>query len=346
MKRFLPVLAALCWIGCAASGAGKAAKRVTLMTFNVENLFDTSDDPGKEDETFLPLSEKRTSSHRNKCLGIEVKKWREQCLSWDWSPEALAGKMENLSEVVRSVGDGRGPDILALQEVENLSVLKQWKETYLAGLSYQDPILIEGEDVRGIDVALLTKLKSARPPLLHRIPFDDMDKRRKKDTRGILEATLMLPDGKHMTVFVVHFPAPFHPAHVRRQALLFLNDLTKKKTDSAFVVALGDFNIPSEEDAATHVLDDIVAPAWLIAHRFCGECLGTTYYLPKKSWSFLDMILVSKTIEKTRWNIMSARVVQSISKQKDAFGHPRSYDWPSYQGVSDHFPLAATLSVR
>jgi hypothetical protein len=51
------ILRALCGAVLAACAAGATCDptRVVLMTFNVENLFDTEDDPRKLDDTFLPL---------------------------------------------------------------------------------------------------------------------------------------------------------------------------------------------------------------------------------------------------------------------------------------------------
>ncbi len=50
---------------------------VTVMTFNVENLFDNSDDPGKDDKTYLPLATKQDPGHVAECNEIEVERWRD-----------------------------------------------------------------------------------------------------------------------------------------------------------------------------------------------------------------------------------------------------------------------------
>jgi hypothetical protein len=60
---------------------------LTIMTFNVENLFDNVDDPGKEDRTYLALADKQSAEHKAACSEIEVDRWREQCLDWDWSDD-------------------------------------------------------------------------------------------------------------------------------------------------------------------------------------------------------------------------------------------------------------------
>src|SRR5690606_30900931 len=110
-------------------------------------------------------------------------------------------------------------------EVENLGVLERLRTGYLADAGYRPAILVEGDDDRGIDVAFLTRLPVSGRPKLHRIPFDGADPGRVADTRGILEATFVLPDGSLLTGFAVHFPAPFHPTDMRVAAYEFLAKL-------------------------------------------------------------------------------------------------------------------------
>ena len=49
---------------------------VTVMTFNVENLFDNNDDPGKDDKTYLPIAAKQDPAHIDACNTIDVDRWR------------------------------------------------------------------------------------------------------------------------------------------------------------------------------------------------------------------------------------------------------------------------------
>ncbi len=98
---------------------------VTIMTFNVENLFDNVDDPGKDDATYLPLAAKQNDKHRQGCATIEVDHWREQCLYWDWSDELVERKLAVVAAAILQVNDGHGPDILALQEIENIRILER-----------------------------------------------------------------------------------------------------------------------------------------------------------------------------------------------------------------------------
>ena len=58
---------------------------VTIMAFNVENLFDNNDDPGKEDRTYLALADNQSREHNAACVEIEVERWREQCRDGYWN---------------------------------------------------------------------------------------------------------------------------------------------------------------------------------------------------------------------------------------------------------------------
>ena len=131
------------------------------MTFNVENLFDNIDDPVKDDKAYLPLSAKQTAAHKSACNEIEVQRWRDECLNLDWNDDILDYKMTVIAATILQVNDGRGADIIALQEIENLAVLEQLRTGYLANAGYLPAILIEGTDARGIDVAFLSRLPLA-----------------------------------------------------------------------------------------------------------------------------------------------------------------------------------------
>ncbi|MCH7637601.1 MAG: hypothetical protein IIA12_08050, partial [Proteobacteria bacterium] len=59
-----------------AESTHSAPHTVTIMTFNVENLFDNDDDEGKDDRTFFALADKQTDEHKKACAEISVKRWR------------------------------------------------------------------------------------------------------------------------------------------------------------------------------------------------------------------------------------------------------------------------------
>jgi len=144
---------------------------VTVMSFNLQNLFDNRDDPGKDDKAYLPIEAKRDEAHIAACNEISVDSWRAECLDLDWSDLAIEVKLTALAGTIRQVNGGKGADIIALQEVENLSILEQLRTDKLADLGYQPAVLIEGADARGIDVARRAAgdLRIARRIAAHRI---------------------------------------------------------------------------------------------------------------------------------------------------------------------------------
>ena len=352
------VLAALSACNHTSTGGGSAPApqandaALTIMSFNVENLFDNIDDPGKEDRTYLALADKQNEEHRAACATIEVDRWREQCLDWDWSDEIIEKKLGVVAAAILQVGDGRGPDIVALQEVENIGILERLRREYLGAAGYRPGILIEGDDLRGIDVAFLTRLELAEPPTLHRIDFSGVEEDRIYDTRGILEATFVRPDGSLLTGYSVHFPAPFHPTEMREAAFRALNGLRTQLPPDRDAFAAGDFNTTVVEDREKDMLGRFARPYWTVAHEVgCGNCKGTSYYAPRDDWSFLDMILWSPATdrgEKATWELRadSVRIANGAPDQKRADGTPRRFEMPAGSGVSDHWPVVVTIESK
>ena len=327
----------------------QAAMSVSIMTFNVENLFDTNDDPDHDDLTFLPIAAKQSESHIAICMEIEVERWRRQCLDWDWSEEALTIKLERVASVILQVNEGKGPDIVALQEIENIDILERLRTEHLQAAGYHPAILIEGQDRRGIDVAFLTRLELHGEPVLHALTFDDsIPEERVLDTRGVLETTFVLPDGDLLTGFAVHFPAPFHPTVMREFAYRHLNDLRRALPTDRLVFAGGDFNTTSLEDIEQDILGRYVRPSWTVAHEVgCMDCQGTSWYAARQDWSFLDMLLWAPGDNPT-WKLDPESVSLPISAPQqseriDAGIVPNRFETQDLSGISDHFPVLMRL---
>ena len=70
-----------------------------IMFYNVENLFDTADDPSTADDEFTPRGKKH------------------------WTKAKYTDKLLKIAEVIDSVGDKELPCIVGLAEVENRWVL-------------------------------------------------------------------------------------------------------------------------------------------------------------------------------------------------------------------------------
>ncbi len=329
---------------------GKAS--VVLMTFNVENLFDNQDDPGKDDKAYLALAAKQTDAHKAECAEITVDRWRDQCLNWDWHDEIIEKKLQVIARTILQIGNGRGPDVLALQEIENVAILERLRIEYLGAADYGPSVLLEGDDSRGVDVAFLSRLELVNEPVLHRIRFADFDESRVADTRGILQADFRLPDGSTLTGFAVHFPAPYHPTEMREAAYEHLNRLRANLPADRSVFAAGDFNTTSTEDAEKDMLGRFARPHWTVVHELgCADCLGTQYYAAADNWSFLDMILWSTGDtrgKKTTWNIRanSVEIANKVDQQVRQDGTPARFQLPDGSGVSDHWPLIVSLESK
>src|SRR5215207_1430041 len=101
MNRLLPaalILSALCLIHTTNSAG---AEEFFIGSWNLENLFDTKDDPSiKGDEEYMPESAKH------------------------WTKERLEIKLKNLAKVISKMNDGKGPDVLGVCEVENREVVE------------------------------------------------------------------------------------------------------------------------------------------------------------------------------------------------------------------------------
>ncbi len=325
-----------------------AATDVTVMSFNVQNLFDNADDPGKDDKAYLPLTAKQNDAHIAACNEIEVDSWRDECLYLDWSDEALDLKLELLAKTIRQVNGGAGADIIALQEVENQNVLERLRKEHLADLGYLAPVLVEGADTRGIDVAFLTKLPLANEPVLHPLLVPDFPDRQ-GDTRGVLQADFRLSNGAVLTGFNVHFPAPFHPTGMRESAYRHLNELLAALPEEHHAFAAGDFNTTSTEDAREGLLDEYARPRWTVAHDIgCADCKGTYFYGRDATWSYLDMILFAparggKTTAEIRAD--SVAIANEFEEQVTSDGTPQRHRSVDRRGVSDHWPMIATIEV-
>jgi endonuclease/exonuclease/phosphatase family metal-dependent hydrolase len=325
-----------------------APTTATVMSLNVQNLFDNIDDPGKDDKAYLPIAAKQNDAHIDACKQIEVEAWRKECLYLDWSDEAVDFKLSVIADTIRQVNEGAGADIIAIQEVENLRILERLRNEHLGDLGYQPAVLVEGTDARGIDVAFLAKFPLAGDPILHAFEVPDYPERA-GDTRGVLQADFALPDGSILTGFSVHFPAPYHPTPMRVAAYEHLNALRDALPDDHLAFAAGDFNTTSTEDDREGLLDRHARPGWTVAHDLgCGDCRGTYYYAPDDNWSFLDTILFSaarggKTTSRIRAD--SVMIANAVPDQVTSQGAPRRHDSASRSGVSDHWPIIATIEV-
>lgn len=332
------------------------ADAISIMAYNFENLFDTQHDEGTEDHAYLPLELKQSHRHKNVCYNIQHDKYREECLAMDWSESALERKMKRLAEAILQVNDGKGPDILIVEEVENIKVLKQLNDQYLKAANYQTIVLIEGFDKRGIDIGLISRLSQYKPAELHKIPYRAQTSEEQKwmdRSRGIMQAHLVLPDKSRLAVFGVHFPSGANPTYWREQSIAFLNQLQQQLPEDVIAIAGGDFNINASEEGSYKLYQNQLGKKWLVSHLIgCQNCQGTSYYHFKRQWSFLDALLFDKKLDprsgSSPWKVdpQSIGIPNNSVYQKSRFMTPARFESRSPLGVSDHWPIFAVIKPR
>lgn len=332
----------------------KAEDEIGVMSFNVENLFDTVHDQDRNDFTYLPLMTKKvTPEYQKGCKENNDSSYRlNECLSTDWNELQLDTKLKNLSKVVLGV-DGKGPDVLMLIEVENENVLNIWNKKYLQDANYQTVVLLEGPDRRGIDVGFMSRYPVVGKPILHPIPWkaeNENDAKWMEQSRRILEVTVKAPNGDPITFLVAHFPSQANPTYWRKQVSEFLAKIMKEKGPNAMVVAGGDLNITHEEESKEHIFRDILSQGGAVSHFVgCKECPGTHNY--RKSWSFLDAHIYSKALladgagsYQMLPNTIDVIRYDDVHLKKGKY--PKRWDYDNMEGVADHFPLYVRLKQR
>ena len=295
-----------------------------LLTWNLENLFDTEDDEGFADEEFLPEGERHWTRHRY----------------WE--------KMTEVARVVAALTEEGGlPALIGLCEVENDSVLTTLtKRSVLRHLGYHY-VMTHSEDARGIDVALL--YQPARFRLLeHRDIRVPSRAHGLHPTRDILYAKGLVQTGAGgldtLHVMVVHLPSRTSGQQGDRNRSLAANTLWHAvdsitgnragTTAEPRIVAMGDFN------ASGH--DHIFKQAPL---RLTDDSQAAGTYCFQGFWQWLDHILVSASIV-TAGDARPVAFPWLLEENKSYGGQMprRTFRGSTYHGgVSDHLPVVLDL---
>lgn len=362
MTRFLSIL--LVFLTTAVS---IQAGTISVMSYNVENLFDLENDPRTNDDEFTP--EGRA----------------------EWTAEKLVQKLQHLTQVVKSVRNSNGsrcPDVLGLVEVENREILEYWRTHFLGECQYRQLVInrhyedqpIE-DDRRGIKVALLSKLKLAGQPATY-LPT--------QGGRYILEVPLEL-NGRYLVALVNHWKSRsgggeekrIEAAKVLRHRFEFWN----QHHPYYDVIAMGDFNDEPENESFTKALlvndriEDVElnleqAFIWNTSfdemhlerrleearelqrqghpidleevERYWRRMRGTYYFSRDNRFNQLDHILISRGLLQRAGFYYEARSFKVVRPAK--FTTPEGYPIPyrpepggATGGASDHFPVIVTL---
>ncbi len=164
-----------------ASASDRAEYRV--MFYNVENLFDTEDDPEKRDEEFTPDGTRYWSNYR------------------------YNQKLKNIYKVIVGVGEWDLPEIVGLCELENRKVMEDLiSHTPLYKTDYKI-IHFESPDRRGIDVGMLYRADHFTPHLEKAISVEWPKTVKAGPTRDILYVAGTTNTNDTLHIFVNHWPS-------------------------------------------------------------------------------------------------------------------------------------------
>lgn len=322
------------------------AGRISIMSYNVENFFDELHDADHDDWPYLPLAEKKRNPDAKAYCDTQPSFRQNECTKMDWNADAVKKKIKAIAGSVKQVY-GNGPDIMIMAEIENTRVLQRLNEEGLGGF-YKTVVSLPSKDKRGITLGLMSRYSLAGEPKMHDIQFKGSgDEEGFKNTRGILEVPLKLPNGQTLSVFALHFPSQANPVQERIEAVdLLLGILSKKGPNDLWVVG-GDWNITYRDDQNYGLIKDKMASVGLVSHIVgCEKCAGTHFY--HGSWDFLDILVFSKNFA-AEANGPYRLVTESIQPlmwgagQTKPNGRPIRFDLKKKDGVSDHLPIYAEI---
>ncbi|HKL39857.1 MAG TPA: hypothetical protein VJ894_04215, partial [Cryomorphaceae bacterium] len=308
-------------------------KFATIGFYNVENLFDTIDDPLKKDNEFTPDSAKGWNSYR------------------------YSQKIEKLSEVISSMGSSPGPAVIGLCEVENIDVLRDLAANAQLSKGKYEPILIEGPDQRGIDVALLYSKKQFKPISSDSYSIDLGAEER--PTRDILHVRGKLKGGPMIHIFVNHWPSRYGGQEKSEPKRIAAAKVLATKTDSIHrmypdeeIICMGDFNDYPDNRSLTEFLP--TGEADLLVNLMTGlkETKRGSYNY-RGDWDFLDQLIVSRSLTDGELPDIVRGSTAPFFTDSMVYTHPkygdikpkRTYGGPEYfGGYSDHLPVYTILA--
>ena len=229
-----------------AASAQKVQKSHVIGFYNLENLFDTYHDEGKNDYEYLPEGANQ------------------------WTEAKYRKKLHNMAEVIRAMKDDNKVwhTILGVSEIENRNVLEELViQPEIAEANYQI-VHYDGPDRRGVDCALFyrpdqfTLLESRSIPFT----FDSSDikfsmtpeEQANFRTRDILEVRGTIAD-EMFAFYVTHLPSRVGgksgDLRSRGAEIIYENAMAMmEKYPGIKIVVMGDMNDnPTDESMATYL---------------------------------------------------------------------------------------------
>lgn len=292
----------------------------TLVELNCENLFDYMHDDGKQDTEYLPEATRHWNSYRY---------WH---------------KLNNVAQELISCSDEHIPDLIALCEVENDSVLHDLTKRSLLRNAGYEYLMTSSLDQRGIDVALLYSPFTFAPIRHYSIRVQPVTGMR--PTRDVLYVCGETVSGDTLHVFVVHQPSRFGGEKYSRPFRMAVAERVCASVDSiravvphAQLLIAGDFNDGADSPSMT-----IYAQHGLVnlSKKAQGDHGVKGTYRYQGEWESIDHVLAT-TVMSSRVDTALIHAPLFLLEKEPRYGGyrpKRTYNGMRYQsGYSDHLPL-------
>lgn len=340
----LIAILAFAGISCGLTEAGKPEKKVVLKDFhgrsivfyNVENLFDTIDDPNVIDEEFLPNGKLQ------------------------WNTTRYQKKLEHIVEAL-TLNLEENPMLIGFVEVENGKVVMDVAKTGRLSSTRYQLAHKESPDARGIDCALLYDSDRFKPTVIANLPVQ-IDSVPDFKTRDILYVQGELKGKKKLHIFVNHWPSRREGQQASEHKRIRAAEVARAKIDEilkadpkANILLMGDFNdhpndVSIEQTLKAKATTDLSAD--LVNLLYDDHAAGKGTHNFKGEWGVLDQFIVSKTFyngkKGLKINGKDAKIVYEevlLFTQRDGTKKPNTtYGGPNYYGgYSDHLPIVLQL---
>lgn len=318
----------------------------SVMSFNVENLFDTIPDTHHNDKEYLPQSKKK------------------------WETRRYYRKLRQIAEAISQTGGMSWPWLVALQEVENAGTLQDLVTQKGITSACYHPLVSRGADARGIRVALLYAEGLFKPYDVREWCIPTPEGLPPHSSRPILAVSGSLLGRYPLTIFVLHLPSNFSgrkkSAPYRKEAFRLLHskcDSISTADPSMPILVLGDFNSTPQEtiDEQWIALYDRKKTTELgkmydVSLDKAPESVAGSYYF-HKVYTQIDRILLSPHFFNHEEKSYISYVTGSFSncslrgrmkKQNSGISTPlRTFGGDYYiGGTSDHLPIRITLRLH
>ena len=313
----------------------KQKNQYAIAFYNVENLFDTVDDPNTFDDDFTENSGRK------------------------WNKSRFKKKLKKIGRVISNIGFdeiGHPPVVVGLAEVENAFVLEELiASKFLKSKGYAI-VHFDSPDERGIDTALLYRSDYFKVihSKAHNVILTNLEGEH-DFTRDILHVQGLL-EGESVHILVNHWPSrragaeetAFQRLVVAKKAREIIALITSEEPDARIIV-MGDFNDDPNSESIKHLVsNDFYNPMELLLTNKAGSL---SY---KGEWNLFDQIIVSHNFMRQYGNAFRLEEAKIFnSKDLQAYkgrnkGTPfRTYAGRKYLGgMSDHFPVYAIFTIE